>query len=70
MESSRSESNPNSEEAIFRSFTFEVSTSNRFGYLAGEASWVLEDNEAMNKPWKDLGAPLYRRWRIYEKELT
>lgn len=56
---------------IFALFTFEAfERANRFGYLAGEASWVLEDNEAMNKPWKDLGAPLYRRWRIYEKELT
>jgi GNAT superfamily N-acetyltransferase len=55
---------------IFALFTFEAfERANRFGYLAGEASWILEDNEAMNKPWTDLGAPLYRRWRIYEKEL-
>jgi GNAT superfamily N-acetyltransferase len=56
---------------IFALFTFEAfDRANRFGYLAGEASWILEDNEAMNKPWVDLGAPLYRRWRIYEKELS
>ena len=56
---------------IFALFTFEAfERANRFGYLAGEASWILEDNEAMNKPWTDLGAPLYRRWRIYQKELT
>ncbi len=55
---------------IFALFTFEAfERANRFGYLAGEASWILEDNEAMNKPWTDLGAPLYRRWRIYQKEL-
>ena len=24
-------------------------------------------NEAMNKPWRDLGCPLYRRWRIFER---
>jgi GNAT superfamily N-acetyltransferase len=55
---------------IFALFTFEAfERAHRFGYLAGEASWILEDNEAMNKPWKDLGAPLYRRWRIYEKAL-
>jgi GNAT superfamily N-acetyltransferase len=56
---------------IFALFTFEAfERANRFGYLAGEASWILEDNEPMNKPWTDLGAPLYRRWRIYQKELT
>ncbi len=55
---------------IFALFTFEAfERANKFGYLAGEASWILEDNEAMNKPWQDLGAPLYRRWRIYEKAL-
>jgi 2,3,4,5-tetrahydropyridine-2-carboxylate N-succinyltransferase len=32
-------------------------------------SFRLEDNVAMNKPWQDMGAPLYRRWRIYEKQL-
>lgn len=56
---------------IFALFTFEAfERANRFGYLAGEASWILEDNVAMNKPWQDLGAPLYRRWRIYEKTLA
>lgn len=55
---------------IFALFTFEsFERAHRYGYVAGEASWILEDNEAMNKPWRDLGAPLYRRWRIYEKEI-
>jgi GNAT superfamily N-acetyltransferase len=55
---------------IFALFTYEAfERAKKFGYLAGEASWILEDNEAMNKPWTDLGAPLYRRWRIYEKSL-
>lgn len=56
---------------IFALFTFEAfERAHKYGYLAGEASWILEDNVAMNKPWTDLGAPLYRRWRIYEKPLT
>ena len=56
---------------IFALFTFEAfERAHKYGYLAGEASWILEDNVAMNKPWTDLGAPLYRRWRIYEKNLT
>ena len=53
---------------IFALFTYEAfERAKKFGYVAGEASWILEDNVAMNKPWQDLGAPLYRRWRIYEK---
>lgn len=56
---------------IFALFTYEAfERAKKFGYLAGEASWILEDNVAMNKPWQDLGAPLYRRWRIYEKALV
>ena len=55
---------------IFALFTFEAfERAHKYGYVAGEASWILEDNEAMNKPWQDMGAPLYRRWRIYEKQL-
>jgi GNAT superfamily N-acetyltransferase len=55
---------------IFALFTYEAfERAKKFGYAAGEASWILEDNVAMNKPWTDLGAPLYRRWRIYEKNL-
>ncbi|MEX0979582.1 MAG: N-acetyltransferase [Gemmatimonadota bacterium] len=38
------------------------------GVLEGEASWILEDNEAMNKPMRAMGARLYRRWRIFGSE--
>lgn len=55
---------------IFALFTYEsFERAHKYGYVAGEASWILEDNEAMNKPWRDLGAPLYRRWRIYEQNI-
>lgn len=55
---------------IFALFTMEsFERAAKFGYLAGEASWILEDNVEMNKPWQDLGAPQYRRWRIYQKQL-
>ncbi|MBI3544907.1 MAG: N-acetyltransferase [Deltaproteobacteria bacterium] len=55
---------------IFAAFTYEsFLRANRVGLLGGEASWILEDNVAMNKPWLDLGAPLYRRWRIYERNV-
>ena len=42
----------------------------KMGFTGCEASWILEDNVAMNKPWTDLGAPQYRRWRIYEKPIA
>jgi len=56
---------------IFALFTYEsFKRANAAKLIGGEASWILEDNEQMNKPWRDLGAPLYRRWRIYERALT
>ncbi len=55
---------------IFALFTYEsFLRAQRRKLIGGEASWILEDNEAMNKPWRDLGAPIYRRWRIYERSL-
>lgn len=35
----------------------------------GEASWILEDNEMMNKGLKNLNATIYKRYRIFEKAL-
>lgn len=53
---------------IFAAFTHESFVrAKKYGLVGGEPSWILEDNEAMNKPWTDLGAPLYRRWRIYDR---
>jgi GNAT superfamily N-acetyltransferase len=40
-----------------------------YGLTAAEASWVLADNELMNRPMRAMGARAYRRWRIYEKGL-
>lgn len=55
---------------IFAAFTHEsFQRAQRRNLLGGEASWILEDNVEMNKPWQDMGAPLYRRWRIYERAL-
>lgn len=55
---------------IFALFTVEsFRRAKRYGMVGGEPSWILEDNESMNKPWRDLGAPLYRRWRIYDREI-
>ncbi|MBN19965.1 MAG: hypothetical protein CL678_01670 [Bdellovibrionaceae bacterium] len=58
-------------EGIFNLFTYEsFRRAKEYGVVAGEASWILEDNEAMNRPWKELQAPLYRRWRIYDQDLS
>ena len=55
---------------IFALFTYEsFLRAKKSKLVGGEPSWILEDNEAMNKPWRDLGAPLYKRWRIYERAL-
>lgn len=37
------------------------------GWTGGEASWILEDNDALNRPMAAMGATEYRRWRIYDK---
>ena len=35
----------------------------------GEASWILENNEMMNKGLKSLNATIYKRYRILEKAI-
>jgi GNAT superfamily N-acetyltransferase len=42
----------------------------KFDWIGGEASWVLEDNDALNRPMAGMGAKEYRRWRIYDKALA
>ena len=41
-----------------------------FGALGAEASWILEDNEKLNKPLEAMGAKEYRRWRIYDRSIS
>jgi hypothetical protein len=56
--------------SIFQLFGHEVYRRGRaYGAVGAEASWVLEDNELMNKPLRALGAKEYRRWRIYERRI-
>ncbi len=40
------------------------------GGTRGEGSWILEDNVDLTGPLESLGAQAYRRWRLYEKDLT
>jgi hypothetical protein len=37
--------------------------------IGAEASWILEDNDKLNRPLESLGAKEYRRWRIYERPI-
>jgi len=40
-----------------------------YGSTGAEASWILEDNQAVRQPAEGFGGRVYRRWRIYEKPL-
>jgi GNAT superfamily N-acetyltransferase len=35
----------------------------------GEASWILENNEMMNKGLRNLNATVYKRYRVFEKSI-
>jgi GNAT superfamily N-acetyltransferase len=39
------------------------------GFDWAELSWILEDNEAMNKALEMIGAKVYKTYRIYDKSL-
>lgn len=39
------------------------------GITFAELSWVLEDNEPMNKPLERLGGKVYRRYRLFDVPL-
>jgi hypothetical protein len=41
----------------------------KVGILKGEASWILEDNEMMNRGAIAMNGELYKKYRIYEKEI-
>ncbi len=41
----------------------------RKGYERAEMSWVLEDNELMKKGCELMGGRIYKKYRIYEKDL-
>jgi GNAT superfamily N-acetyltransferase len=39
------------------------------GYNFGEASWVHEDNEPMNRAAQMMNGKKYKTYRVYEKAL-
>jgi hypothetical protein len=41
-----------------------------YGVTGGEASWILEDNQAMRQPIETWGGRIYRKWRIFERPIA
>lgn len=41
----------------------------KLGYKGGEISWILEDNKMVINTLEMFGAKLYKKYRIYEKEI-
>jgi len=41
----------------------------KLGWTGGECSWILEDNDAMNRGIEAAGAELYKTYRVYQKAL-
>jgi len=39
------------------------------GYRWGEFSWILENNDPMNTALRNIGARVYKTYRIYEKQV-
>ena len=37
------------------------------GERSAEASWILEDNEQMNRAMAAMGTRIHRRWRVYDR---
>ncbi len=52
---------------IFYNETFKAGT--KKGYRWAELSWVLEDNEMMNRAANMINAKLYKKYRIYEMDV-
>lgn len=40
------------------------------GYTHGELSWTLEDNAQINRGIERMGATVYKKWRVYERQLA
>ena len=42
----------------------------RCGYKWAELSWVLEDNDPINNSLRTTGARIYKRYRLYQKDIA
>jgi hypothetical protein len=55
---------------IFALFAHEMFRRGKdFNGVGAEASWILEDNDRLNRPLAGMGAKEYRRWRIYDRAI-
>lgn len=45
-------------------------TAKQKGIKRAEASWILENNVAMNRALEHIGGKVYRKYRIFERELS
>ncbi|MEM6319555.1 MAG: hypothetical protein AAF960_17920 [Bacteroidota bacterium] len=54
-------------EAIFYAKIIRYAQNN--GIEFGEGSWILENNEMMNKGLQNLNGEVYKRYRIYQREI-
>ena len=55
---------------LFPLFAYEAARrAKEVDYEGAEASWILDDNNALTTPMAAMGMHPYKRWRIYEKKL-
>lgn len=55
---------------LFPLFAYEAARrAQETGFEGAEASWILDDNEALTAPMEAMGMTPYKRWRIYEKPI-
>jgi GNAT superfamily N-acetyltransferase len=47
-----------------------LATSLRMGFERGEASWILEDNTAVQRTIGLFGGEVYKRYRVYERQVS
>jgi GNAT superfamily N-acetyltransferase len=51
---------------ILRAFRYGAQ---KLGYTGAELSWTLEDNDPINRTIENVGAKVYKRFRIYERSI-
>lgn len=55
---------------LFPLFAYEAARrAQETGFAGAEASWILEDNDALRAPLEAMSLQAYKRWRIYEKAI-
>ncbi len=54
-------------EAMMIWYTF--TNSIKLGVKRGDLGWILEDNDMMNRELINIGAHVYKRYRVYEKKI-